>query len=190
MNLRTAWARRVLGLTAAVCAATLYGAPVAGAVSAAPLTAAAPCAANDTQCLEQQKKQEEEQKKEKEQENKREQGERTAESGQDQVADHSKEAEKGIGDAKDQVESCPPGSQECMGKVVGDGTQQYEDTAQGKGMGATQQKIDDFHPEPQNNADAAVDSTCDGFAADLPASALESSDPDESLTGVCEAMAQ
>ncbi|MER7988272.1 hypothetical protein ABTY53_22200 [Streptomyces noursei] len=175
---RTTWTRTALGLATAVCAATLCGAPAA---TAAPLpvrhavTAPAavapkpPCDEDDKQCQE---------------ENKRDQQEQQADSGREQVSKDSDAAKQDISKAKDQVEACKPDSKECMGTLVGDGADQKE------GMADTQKKLDDFHPEKQNDAGAAVGSTCDNFASGLPASALAHNDDGESLTDMCEAMAK
>ncbi|GAA1548550.1 hypothetical protein GCM10009730_67100 [Streptomyces albidochromogenes] len=169
MTVRTVWTRRVLALAAAVCAGALYAAPTAGAVAPPP---PAECAQDDKKCQEEQKQ--------REQEAKREKGEKDADSGREQVDKDSKAAKKDIAKAQDQVDSCPPQSKECMNNLVGAGEEQRQ------GIEDTQQKLENFRPEPQNNADAAVDDACKGFAATLPPSAAQ----DESLTDICELMAK
>ncbi|MFF2807953.1 hypothetical protein ACFVT2_12295 [Streptomyces sp. NPDC058000] len=178
MNLRTTRTRAALALTAAVCAATLYGATGATAATLpAPRTVSAPavvapqppCDENDKQCQE---------------ENKRDQEEQQVDSGREQVSKDSAAAKEDISKAKDQVAECKPESKECMGKLAGDGAEQKQ------GMTDTQQKLNDFHPEAQNDAGAAVGSTCDNFASMLPGAALEHHDDEESLTAMCEAMAK
>ncbi|MFH8562069.1 hypothetical protein [Streptomyces sp. NPDC017988] len=166
---RTAWIQRSLALAALVCAGALYTAPTAGAVAPPP---PASCAEDDKKCQEEQK--------EKEQEAKREKGEKDADSGREQVTKDSEAAKKDIAKAQSQVDSCPPQSQECMSKLVGEGKEQRQ------GIDDTQQKLENFRPEPPNNADTAVDDACKGFAATLPPSAAQ----DESLTDICELMAQ
>ncbi|WP_060905436.1 hypothetical protein [Streptomyces scabiei] len=172
MTVRTAWIHRVLALAAIVCAGAFYAAPAAGAADPAPPAA---CAEDDKKCQEEQK--------EKEQEAKREKGEKEADSGRKQVTEDSKTAKDDITKAQTQVDSCPPQSaqsKECMNKLVGEGKEERQ------GIKDTQQKLKDFHPEPQNNADATVDGACDGFAATLPPSVAQ----DESLTDICELMAK
>ncbi|MGG2464260.1 hypothetical protein ACO0M4_31600 [Streptomyces sp. RGM 3693] len=179
MNLRTTRTRTALALTAAVCAAILYGATSATAATLpAPRTVSAPAVVADPQpqCEEGDKKCEEE--------NKREQEEQQVDSGRDQVGKDSAAAKEDISKAKDQVAECKPDSKECMGKLVGDGAEQKQ------GMTDTQQKLNDFHPEVQNDAGAAVGSTCDNFASMLPGATLEHHEGEESLTDMCEAMAK
>ncbi|OEJ23329.1 hypothetical protein AR457_01035 [Streptomyces agglomeratus] len=170
MTVRTVWARRALALAAVMCAGALYTAPSAGAIAAPPPPAE--CAEDDKQCQEEQK--------EREQEAKREKGEKEADSGREQVAKDSTAAKQDISKAKGQVESCPPESKDCMSKLVGDGKEQQTS------MDEAKQKVQDFKPEPQNNAGVAVGRACDGFAATLPPSAAN----DPSLTDICELMAQ
>ncbi|AJC60728.1 hypothetical protein [Streptomyces sp. 769] len=177
MNLRTTRTRAVLALAAAVCAAALCGAPAA---TAAPLPAPhalsvpvadpkPPCDENDKECQE---------------ENKRDQEGQQVDSGREQVSKDSEAAKQDISKAKDQVAECKPESKECMGKLAGDGAEQKE------GMADTQKKLDAFHPEAQNDAGAAVGSTCDNFASMLPGATVDRHDGEESLADMCESMAK
>lgn len=64
--------------------------------------------------------------------------------------------------ANDKLEKCPPGSASCMKELTGEGKQEKEGIEK---MTAT---IDAYRPEPSDNAQQAVDTTCAGFPASLP----------------------
>ncbi|GAB7110878.1 hypothetical protein JCM4814A_91960 [Streptomyces phaeofaciens JCM 4814] len=99
----------------------------------------------------------------------------------DQVGKDTAQAKEDMAAAKGQATKCPPTSKECMSDLAGEGKEQKE------GMAKTQQALNDTHPAPEDNASAVMDSTCDDFAAQLPAVLTSSGDSAE-LTGVCELM--
>ncbi|WP_459801979.1 hypothetical protein [Herbidospora sp. RD11066] len=95
-------------------------------------------------------------------------------------------AKEDIAAAKDKADDCPPGTaegKECMKNLIGDGAEQQE------GLDKVQAELDSFQAAPTDNAASALASTCDAFAADLPA-IFKVDDGSSSLTGLCELMNQ
>ncbi|MFI8257842.1 hypothetical protein [Streptomyces filamentosus] len=96
-----------------------------------------------------------------------------------QVEKDQEQAKKDMAAAKEKTEECPPSSKKCMDALAGDGAEQKQ------GMKETREELDAVQSGPEDNASAAIDGSCDGFAADLPP-ALVSSDPQ--LTHMCKVM--
>ncbi|MFE0653112.1 hypothetical protein ACFVZH_31550 [Streptomyces sp. NPDC059534] len=72
-------------------------------------------------------------------------------------------ADKDIADVGKKLDECPPGSSSCMGKLTGG-----KGAAEEKGLAEMTTTISTYEPEPTDNAQTAVTSTCTAFPASLP----------------------
>lgn len=118
----------------------------------------------------------------------------SVDSGRQDAKKDTAQAKKDIAEAKEKTEKCSPGStqgKQCMGNLLGAGSEQLDGIGakERAGMDKVQAALDGFQPAPTDNAASAVSSTCEAFAADLPAMFTASGGSAE-LTGVCELMNQ
>lgn len=145
--------RRALG--AAVLASALALAAAPAALAAPPAPRADECAPDDQACKDQQanaqeaKEIEEEQKKTKE---------------------SAAQADKDIKKVGKDLEKCKPGTQACMDELA-------KGNGEKEGLDAMTSTVGGFQPDPSDNAQSAVTSTCADFPASLPAG---STDPGQS----------
>ncbi|MFB6841701.1 hypothetical protein [Streptomyces sp. NPDC056361] len=72
-------------------------------------------------------------------------------------------ADKDIKDVGKKLDECPPSSDSCMGKLTSG-----KGAAEEKGLEDMTETIDTYEPEPADNAQAAVTSTCTSFPGSLP----------------------
>ncbi|MER7533697.1 hypothetical protein ABTX77_02780 [Streptomyces sp. NPDC097704] len=129
----------------------LLGAVLLAAALALPMTSAAhaeECKPDDQACLDKEanakeaKKIEEQQKK---------------------TQEAAGKADKDIKDVGKKIDECPPGSDSCMGKLTSG-----QGAAEEKGVKDMTETISTFEPEPTDNAQSAVTSTCADFPGSLP----------------------
>ncbi|MFE2014106.1 hypothetical protein [Streptomyces sp. NPDC059491] len=82
------------------------------------------------------------------------------------------QADKDIKDVGKKLDECPPGSASCMGRLTGG-----KGAAEEKGLADMTDTITTYEPEPADNAQTAVTSTCSAFPGTLPQG---STDPGQS----------
>ncbi|MFD8209554.1 hypothetical protein ACFV2S_24540 [Streptomyces sp. NPDC059695] len=73
------------------------------------------------------------------------------------------QADKDIKDVGKKLEECPPSSDSCMGRLTSG-----KGAAEEKGVEDMTETISTYRPEPADNAQSAVTSTCAGFPGSLP----------------------
>ncbi|WP_426366579.1 hypothetical protein [Streptomyces sp. E-08] len=73
------------------------------------------------------------------------------------------QADKDIKDVGKKLDECPPSSSSCMGKLTSG-----KGAAEEKGVKDMTDTLSGFQPEPPDNAQSAVTSTCAGFPGSLP----------------------
>ncbi|MEU6980634.1 MULTISPECIES: hypothetical protein [unclassified Streptomyces] len=145
--------RRALGAAVLASALALTAAPAAFAAPPAPR--ADECAPDDQACKDQQANEEEAKEIEEEQK-------KTKES--------AAKADKDIAKVGKDLEKCKPGSEACMGELA-------KGNGEKKGLEDMTATVDGFKPDPKDNAQSAVTTTCADFPASLPAG---STDPGQS----------
>ncbi|MEU6934646.1 hypothetical protein [Streptomyces sp. NPDC046385] len=141
--------RRALG--AAVLASALALAAAPAALAAPPAALAEECKPDDQACLDAQAnaneaKEIDEQKK------------KTKES--------AAKADKDIEKVGKDLEKCKPGSEACMGELA-------KGNGEKEGLKDMKTVVDGFKPDPKDNAQTAVTSTCADFPASLPAGSTD-----------------
>ncbi|GGY50492.1 hypothetical protein [Streptomyces tanashiensis] len=141
-------ARRVL--TAAVLAAAL-GLPLA------PVAYAEECKPDDQACLDKEANAKEA---------------KEIEEQQKKTEEAAGQADKDIKAVGKKLDECPPGSASCMGKLTSG-----KGAAEEKGVKDMTDTISAYQPEPADNAQSAVTSTCADFPGSLPQG---STDPGQS----------
>lgn len=143
--------RRALGAAVLASALALTAAPAALAQAPVPVAPAAECAPDDQPCKDQEananeaKEIEEQQKKTKE---------------------SATQADKDIKKVGKDLEECKPGSQTCMDKLA-------KGNGEKEGLAGMTSTVNGFQPDPKDNAQSAVTTTCADFPASLPAGSAE-----------------